>query len=121
VVRDERWKYAEVEKGAALLFDTREDPEERTNLVDDPAHAERVKEMKEKLYSGFSWEEVHKRLAADRKRRLEVTSGMKPTTPNQYMLPDGRLVDAEGDLYNARWIIIPEEPDSGGHIPQYFG
>jgi len=121
VVRDERWKYAEVEKGAALLFDMVNDPEERINLVADPSHAERIKEMKEKLYRGFSWEEVHERLAADRKRRLEVTSGMKPTTPNQYMLSDGRLVDAEGDLYNARWIIIPEEPDSGGHIPQYFG
>jgi arylsulfatase A-like enzyme len=121
MVCDDRWKYAEVEKGGALLFDTRNDPEERQNLADDPAQSERVKDMREKLYRGFSWEEVHRRLAEDRKRRLEVTSGIKPTTPNQYMLADGRLVDAEGDLYAARWIVIPDEIDSGGHIPQYFG
>ncbi|MFP4443140.1 MAG: sulfatase [Spirochaetia bacterium] len=121
MVCDERWKYAEVEKGGALLFDTLNDPEERTNLIDDPEQTDRVKDMREKLYRGFSWEEVHRRLAEDRKRRLEVASGIKPTTPNQYMLADGRLIDAEGDLYAARWIVIPDEADSGGHIPQYFG
>jgi choline-sulfatase len=121
VIREERWKYAEVEQGEALLFDLADDPEERVNLAQDPAHQERVRLMRGKLYRDFSWDEVHRKLAGDRERRLQVTSGMKPTTPNQYMLADGRLVDAERDLYDARWIVIPEEPESGGHIPQYFG
>jgi choline-sulfatase len=121
VIREEHWKYAEIEQGEALLFDMKHDPEEQHNLANDPNHKERVKKMKEKLYRNFSWEEVHRNLKKDRERRKKVTSGMKPSTPNQYMLSDGRLVDAEGDLYDARWIIIPEEPDSGGHIPQYFG
>jgi hypothetical protein len=40
--------------------------------------------------------------------------------PNQYMLPDGRIFDAEAELYAARWLYIPPQSD-GGIIPQQFG
>lgn len=121
VIREKEWKYVEIEKGPAILFDLINDPQEEHNLVDSPSQQERISMMREKLHTDFSWELVHTRLAEDRIRRLEVTSGMKPTTPNQYMLSDGRLVDAEGGLYNTRWQRVLIGSDSGGHIPQYFG
>lgn len=119
-VRDDRWKYVEVEKGATLLFDTREDPLETRNLADAPEHQERCRIMREWLFTSFSWEDVHRQLEADRKRIPEHSSGVTPTTPNQYRLPDGRIFDAEKSLYDARWLPITEK-FSGGIIPQEPG
>ena len=119
-VRDERWKYVEVEGGDPLLFDTLNDPGETTNLAGRPEHAERCRQMREALFGDFSWAEAHAQLARDRARLPEFLSGLKPTTPNQYMLPDGRIFDAEQSLYEARWLRLPDD-QSGGIIPQRFG
>lgn len=85
-----------------------------------PEHASRCQIMREALFRGFGWEQVHEQLAKDRERLPEFFSGQKPSTPNQYMLPDGRVFDAESDLYGARWLDMPEH-DGGGSIPQQFG
>ncbi len=96
------------------------DPRETTNLADRPEHADRCRAMRKLLFEDFSWAEVHRQLAADRERLPRFFSGVKPTTPNQYMLKDGRIFDAEGDLYGARWLYIPPEATQG-IIPQQFG
>jgi choline-sulfatase len=119
-VRDKEWKYVEVEGGEPLLFHLPNDPDEVENLAGRPEHAERCQKMKEALFRDFSWEGVHEQLAFDRARLPAFMSGMKPTTPNQYMLPDGRIFDAEKELYDARWIRQPDD-QSGGIIPQRFG
>jgi choline-sulfatase len=119
-VRDARWNYVDVEGGSPLLFDLQSDPDERNNLADLPEHAERCRQMREALFDGFSWEGVHAQLAADRARLPEHMSGQKPSTPNQYMFPDGRVFDAEKELYDARWLRLPDER-TGSIIPQRFG
>jgi choline-sulfatase len=120
MVRDERWKYVDVEGGAPLLFDTECDALETTNLARDAEHAERCGRMRAALFDGFSWEGVHAQLQADRARAPAFLSGYQPSTPNQYMLPDGRVFDAEKSLYDSRWLAIPPGC-SGGIIPQQFG
>ena len=120
LVRDRDWKYVEVEGGRPVLFDLRNDPEETTNLAGDPRNAERCRQMREALFDGFSWDGAHRQLAADRARLPQYLSGLKPSTPNQYMLSDGRVFDAEGDLYGARWLPYPDLK-GGGVIPQQFG
>ena len=119
-VREQDWKYVEVEKGSALLFDLVNDPFETTNLADAPEQAERCRRMRENLYGGFSWEMIHRQLAEDRRRLPPFLSGLPPSSPNQYMLPDGRVFDAEKALYDARWLPIPPGC-TGGIIPQQFG
>ena len=119
-VRDERWKYVEVERGARLLFDLQNDPAESRNLAGDPAHGERCRQMEAWLHRDFSWEGVHASLATDRARLPEFLSGLPPGTANQYMLPDGQVFDAEKSLYDARWLALPRRC-SGGIIPQQFG
>ena len=120
LVRERDWKYVEVEGGRPVLFDMRGDSGETTNLAGDPHYAERCRQMGEALFNGFSWEGVHRQLSADRARLPQYLSGLKPSTPNQYMLSDGRVFDAEGDLYGARWLTYPDLK-GGGVIPQQFG
>lgn len=119
-VRTDRWKYVEVERGAKLLFDVDSDPEETRDLASLSEHAARCAELAALLHEDFSWDEVHRQLAADRERLPAFASGRAPTTPNQYRLPDGREFDAEASLYGARWLTIPPGC-SGGIIPQQFG
>jgi len=120
-VRDRQWKYVDVEKGKPLLFDMINDPKEEKNISQEPEYSEVCKKMKQILFTGFSWEQIHKQLKADRERLPEFFSGQKPTTPNQYMLPDGRIFDAEAALYEARWLYFSPEHATGGIIPQQFG
>ena len=120
LVRDQNWKYVEIEKGSPLLFDLANDPLEKLNLAARAEHQERCRQMKQALFRDFSWQHVHEQLAIDRARLPEFLSGQRPSTPNQYVLADGRVFDAEGDLYGARWLYVPLKA-SGGIIPQQFG
>lgn len=119
-IRLQDWKYVEVEGAHPLLFDMRNDPEETQNLAAQPENAELCRELRDKLFANFSWDLVHQQIAADRERLPAYLSGNKPSTPNQYMLADGRVFDAEGPLYDARWLALPPNP-TGGIIPQQFG
>ena len=119
-VRERDWKYVEVEKGDALMFDLVNDPQERTNLARIEEHRPRCEAMRARLYANFSWDLVHRQLDQDRATLSEMLSGLQPSTPNQYMLPDGRVFDAEKSLYDARWLPIPPGC-TGGIIPQQFG
>jgi choline-sulfatase len=118
--RQRDWKYVEIEGGRPLLFNLADDPHELHNLADDPACAERCEQMRREALGGMSWEEIHRQLIADQQRMPEFFSGVKPTMPNQYRLPDGRIFDAEAELYNSRWLPIPDGC-TGGIIPQMFG
>ncbi len=119
-VRDRRWKYVDVQGGEPLLFDLENDPQERCSLAGDAKQKERCRQLREVLFENFSWEQIGPQLDADRARLPKHMSGLKPTTPNQYMLPDGRIFDAEGALYEARWLAVPDD-HTGGIIPQQFG
>ena len=119
-IRQQNWKYIEVEHGSTLLFDLGSDPHETTNLAESPRQAARCHRMRVNLYQDFSWEQIHRQLKHDLQRLPEFASGLQPSTPNQYMLSDGRVFDAEKSLYDARWLPIPPGC-TGGIIPQQFG
>lgn len=118
-IRTRRWKYVDVQGGESLLFDMIDDPGETANLAGQAEHAELCRDLRKKLFEGFSWDQAMSQLDADRQRLPQYLSGLKPTTPNQYMLPDGRVFDAEAELYAARWLAVPCV--TGGIIPQQFG
>ena len=119
-VRSRDWKYVDVQGAPPLLFDMRNDPGETRNLADRAEHAGRCQEMRDVVFAGFSWEDAVRQLQTDRARLPQFYSGLKPSMPNQYMLPDGRMFDAEAELYGTRWLHVPEGM-SGGIIPQMFG
>jgi choline-sulfatase len=119
-IREREWKYVEIEGGEPLLFDLVRDPQESTNLAGRPEHADRCARMRRLTMDGFDWDQVRRQIAFDRERIKQFASGQKPTTPNQYMLPDGRIFDAEASLYEARWLHVPPV-HGGGIIPQQLG
>ena len=119
-IRTRDWKYVEVQGGKPLLFDMINDPREMTNLAERPEQAERCGELRQRLFQRFDWEEAMAQLRADLDRVPAFVSGVKPTTPNQYQFPDGRVFDAEASLYQARWLNV-EDDATGGIIPQQFG
>lgn len=120
MIRTERYKYADLFGMAPLLFDLEADPREFRNAAHDPALEGVANDLAERLGKGFDWQGAIQRIEDDRCRAQALLSGQKPTTPNQYRLSDGRLFDAEGDLYGARWLQT-ETRGMSGHIPQRWG
>jgi choline-sulfatase len=114
------WKYVDIERAAPLLFDRHNDPGETTNLAALPQYAAQCERLRDLIAADFQWMAVREQLARDRERVKQFASDMKPTTPNQYMMPDGRTFDAEASLYDARWLHLPPV-QGGGIIPQQFG
>ena len=118
-VVNEQWKYVHIQGGESLLFNRADDPTEDNNVVDRPDYADVRDELHRKLCTDFSWEQVVAQYQEDLVRIDEYASGVKPTTPNQYTLQDGRTFDAESELYGARWLAVPNV--TGGIIPQQYG
>lgn len=56
IIRDENWKYVHFTKLPPLLFDLKTDPNEFTNLANDPAHLPKLLEMTQKM---LSWRMNH--------------------------------------------------------------
>ena len=118
--KTQKWKYVDIQGGKPLLFDLINDSQEINNLAHKDENFEVCRKLQDQLSEGFCWENVVAQLLSDRERIPSLLSGVKPSTPNQYRLPDGRLFDAEGSLYEARWLRTDDEV-SGGIIPQQFG
>jgi choline-sulfatase len=116
----DKFKYVNIIDGNDIMFDLKKDPREFTNVIDDPQYAEEAKGLKAILNKDFSWDKTIERIKKDNERALKLMSGVKPSTPNQYMLPDGRIFDAEESLYNARWLKT-DLYGASGIIPQKFG
>ena len=119
LIRTDRFKYVNTFGQGELFFDLERDPCEFRNLIDSPEHADEVSRLSSRLNEGFSWEAMIERINADRERAKEYRSGRRPSTPNQYQLPDGRVFDAEESLYGARWLQTDTHGMSG-IIPQMY-
>lgn len=88
MVRTARWKYVLRREGPDELYDLAADPDERRNLVDDPAHRGTVDELAGQL---SAWFERHS--TADRDAFHRPVSGRGQVLP----LAHGR---PEGETYN---------------------
>jgi len=92
-----------------LLFDEVSDPFEQRNLATSPPHAILLAELRAACVSGFDFEEVETRAERD---RADLQARFPRTytghTPNQLLLPDGRLVEGDAALYLP--TVISENP-----------
>lgn len=110
MIRSERYKYVAFRGCDDLAFDMQADPDEQVNLVGDPDHAAALDALRDHLFDGFDFdasEEERRRQTADLKERFPAR--FKPTTPNQILLGDGRLVEADTPLYDP--VVLSDDLD----------
>ena len=100
MLRTPRYKYVAFPKDESIVFDLENDPDEFENLAGNPELRELESSLHEQLMDGFSWEDAKKQKGLDKERSKDWTAPWTGGTPNQYTLPDGRIVDAELCLYN---------------------
>jgi choline-sulfatase len=60
-----------------LLFDLQQDPQEMSNLADDPAHAQSLQQLIQELYQILDPEAVNELAFADQGRMIESLGGME--------------------------------------------
>ena len=100
MIRTPKWKYVEFPEYPPVLFDMERDPNEERNLAASPEFAEVVSELHERLWrDGESLESLIASRQAAREQAAKEFPVRTDRTPNQYALPNGEIVDAEGALY----------------------
>jgi choline-sulfatase len=111
-------KYVNVHKYDNLYFDHLADPDEIKNEINNPVLKDEIERLSNILDTSFSWEKTIESINSDRQRYNEYfRSGLRTSTPNQYVLEDGRMFDAEASLYSVRWNPVDVRK---GFIPQRY-
>lgn len=100
MARDERWKYVEFPDSPPVLFDLLDDPGETVNLLGSGGDVPDapLDDLRAVASAGLSWERIDE-IRAEESARRPRQSGSTPHGPVQYMLRDGRVVDADVFLY----------------------
>ena len=99
MLRTRTHKYIAFRDCPDLCFDLESDPDEQVNVLES---GDERSDFKDHLMEGFSFEDVEERRkqeTADRKSRYPAR--IHPQTPNQIVLGDGRLVEADAPLYRS--------------------
>jgi hypothetical protein len=92
-----------------LLFDVVRDPLEQRNLASHPEHASLLAELRAACLDGFDFAEVRARSERERAGlQARFPRTYTGQTPNQLLLPDGRLVEGDAALYVP--TVISENP-----------
>lgn len=100
MVRSERFKYIAFRNCDDLAFDLESDPDEQINIAADPVFENALAPLREYILGDFSFDDTGRaktEQTADLKNRFPAR--FKPVTPNQIVLGDGRLVEADTPLY----------------------
>ena len=111
-------KFVNVHKYGNIYFNHETDPDEKTNAIDDPGCKGEISRLSKIIGGDFDWDEIIEKVNTDRERyREHHMSGQRTSTPNQYVMKDGRMFDAEGSLYSVRWNPVDVRK---GYIPQRY-
>ena len=101
MIRSERYKYVAFRGNDDLAFDLVEDPDEQHNLLLKEQIPDELIQLRSDVLEDFDFDRVEairhqdSRLLATRYRKR-----VNPTTPNQILLRDGRLVEADSPLFH---------------------
>ncbi len=99
MLRTRTHKYVAFRGCDDLCFDLDQDPDEQIDLL---GSGEEMAELKNYLLDGFSFDEATEaRLRETEDRKSKYPPRFTPKTPNQIVLGDGRLVEADASLYHS--------------------
>jgi len=101
MIRSDRFKYITFRSCDPLAFDLENDPDEQVNIANAPEFEEALEPLREAVMSGFSFDEAEAtRKEQESGLKQQYPAKFKPVTPNQIVLGDGRLVEADTPLYH---------------------
>jgi choline-sulfatase len=103
MIREGRYKYVHFRAAPPLLFDLKSDPQEQHNLIGHAA-GQRLEKLAQTTMDFTAAEQ--ERTVRDAGLAKQYRLGAPPATPNLYLMPSGKLVNAEDILY--RPTIIAE-------------
>ena len=102
MIRSENYKYVAFRDCEDIAIDMQADPDEQHNLVGKATGdvAAELEKMRSEVLDGFSFDEVEAERDRDQKElRAKYPKRTECKTPNQILLGDGRLVEADAPLY----------------------
>jgi choline-sulfatase len=112
-IRWKNYKYVTFRDAPPLMFDLEDDPQEHRDLVRRGAEgdaAEAMRYLEGVAEESIDFEEAEReRIERDGDLRDEYAMDAPEATGNLYILPDGRVVNADDTLYNP--TVIAEEPN----------
>jgi len=122
MVRRGKHKYVRFRDAEPLAFDLADDPGEQVNLLKAGAVPAEVTELAEYADTSIDFNAAEREwLERDEGLREQYAQDVTPRANNQYLLPDGRLVQADEALYNPTVVAeTPERafgPDHAGQNP----
>ena len=107
MVRKGDHKFVAFADGSDLCFDLRDDPNEQHDLSRAGVQRETVEALRRRAEQGVGFEEAEQRAREERGRLKErFPIRIKASTPNQRILPDGRLVEGDASLYQP--VVLSE-------------
>ncbi|MCZ6636441.1 MAG: sulfatase-like hydrolase/transferase [bacterium] len=101
-IRSDRYKYIAFRGCEDLAFDMQNDPDEQHNLLKNAEGdvAADLDRLKAAVSDGFDFDEVQAVRERDQAiLRKKYPKRVDPKTPNQILLGDGRMVEADAPLY----------------------
>jgi len=113
MIRWRQWKYVRFRGAPPLFFDLEEDPGEQRNLVERGASGEARRALEEMAHwaettMDFDAAEVE-RTVRDGDLAKEYAQHLPRSTGNLYLMPSGKLVNADDPLYGP--TVIAETPE----------
>ena len=112
-IRWGRYKYVRFRDVAPLMFDLEDDPAEQKDLLrrDLAGEAAKARDRLEILAAeSIDFDEAEReRTERDGSLREDYAQHLPPATGNLYLMPDGRLINADDALYHP--TVIAERPE----------
>jgi len=111
MVRDGRYKYVRFRDAPELLFDLEADPLETENIAADATESR--DRLRERVDESLDFAEVDSRRKRDEELAREYRLATPKGGPNQYHMPDGRVIDGDTLLYHPH--VITDDPTAAYH------
>jgi len=116
-IRWRQYKYVRFRGAEPLMFDLAADPSEQHNLLARPATGDlgEARAYLERIAAeSIDFDAAEKeRTERDGSLHEQYRQDLPPATPNLYLMPSGKLVDADGPLYHPT-VIAESPPDAFG-------
>ena len=113
MIRWRQFKYVRFRDAPALFFDLEHDPGEQRNLIERGASgmaAQALRDLAALAERSIDFDEAeHERTVRDGDLRQVYAQHLPPSTGNLYLMPSGKLINADDPLYHP--TVIADTPE----------